>query len=132
MGADVARRLAHDGYKIAIFSSSGRGEALAQELGGLGVTGSNESTDDLKRLVEATLDRWGRIDAVVNSAGHGPKGCITDITEEQWLKALNVYFFSVTRIARLVTPTMVEQKSGAIVNISAFGAFEPSVLFPTS
>ena len=41
MGAAAARRLARDGYRIAILSSSGKGEALAKELGGVGVTGSN-------------------------------------------------------------------------------------------
>ena len=42
MGAAVARKLAAEGYRVAILSSSGKGEALAQELGGLGVTGSNQ------------------------------------------------------------------------------------------
>ncbi len=56
-----------------MLSSSGKGEALAKELGGIGVTGSNQSNDDLKRLVEATLKQWGRIDTLVNSAGHGPR-----------------------------------------------------------
>ena len=53
MGAAAARRLAADGFKVAILSSSGKGEALAKELGGIGVTGSNQSNDDLKRLVDA-------------------------------------------------------------------------------
>ena len=70
MGAEVARRLASDGYSVAILSSSGKGEALAGELGGIGVTGSNQSNADLEHLVEAAVERWGRIDAVVNSAGH--------------------------------------------------------------
>jgi NAD(P)-dependent dehydrogenase (short-subunit alcohol dehydrogenase family) len=48
MGADAARRLAADGFKVAILSSSGKGEALAKELGGLGVTGSNRSNEDLQ------------------------------------------------------------------------------------
>ena len=73
MGAVSARRLAAEGYHVAILSSSGKGEALAQELGGIGVTGSNQSNDDLKRLVDAAYDKWGRVDALVNSAGHGPR-----------------------------------------------------------
>ena len=52
MGAAAARRLAADGFKVAVLSSSGKGEALARELGGIGLTGSNQSNDDLKRLVE--------------------------------------------------------------------------------
>ena len=47
MGAAIARRLAADGYRIAILSSSGKGEALAGELGGVGVTGSNREPADL-------------------------------------------------------------------------------------
>ena len=72
MGAAAARKLAADGFRVAILSSSGKGEALAGELGGLGVTGSNRSPEDLARLVETVMAKWGRIDAVVNNAGHGP------------------------------------------------------------
>ena len=77
MGAGAARRLAADGLRVAILSSSGKGEALAVELGGLGVTGSNKSNDDLKRLVDGAMAKWGRIDVLVNSAGHGPRAAIT-------------------------------------------------------
>ena len=73
MGAAAARRLAADGFKVAVLSSSGKGEALAKQLGGFGVTGSNQSTDDLKRLVDGAMERWSRIDVLVNSAGHGPR-----------------------------------------------------------
>lgn len=132
MGASTARRLAKDGYRVAILSSSGKGEALAAELGGLGITGSNQSNDDVKRLVDATLDRWGRIDALVNSAGHGPRAPIVELTDEDWHKGLDVYFLSAVRPIRLVTPVMQQQKSGAIVNISTAWAFEPSDMFPTS
>ncbi len=132
MGAAAARRLAQDGFKVAILSSSGKGEALAKELGGIGVTGSNQSNDDLKRLVDATMAKWGRIDALVNSAGHGPRAQIVEITDEQWHTGLDVYLLNVIRPTRLVAPIMVQQKGGAIVNISTAWAFEPSAMFPTS
>ncbi len=132
MGAASARRLAADGYKVAILSSSGKGEALAGELGGVGITGSNQSNDDLKRLVDTAMDAWGRIDALVNSAGHGPRAQIVEITDEQWHTGLDVYLMNVIRPVRLVAPIMQAQKSGAIVNISTAWAFEPSAMFPTS
>lgn len=56
MGAASARKLAQDGFAVAILSSSGKGEALAKELGGIGVTGSNQSVDDLKKLVDLTVE----------------------------------------------------------------------------
>ncbi len=132
MGAGVARRLAEDGYKLAILSSSGKGEALANELGGVGVTGSNQSNDDLKRLVDLTLERFGRIDALVNSAGHGPRGPILDLTDEDWSRGMETYFLNVVRPTRLMTPVMQKQRKGAIVNISTYAVFEPDPAFPTS
>lgn len=132
MGAAAAKRLVADGYKVAILSSSGKGEALAAELGGIGVTGSNQSNDDLKRLVDSAMGKWGRVDALVNSAGHGPRAAILDITDEQWHKGMDVYLMNVIRPVRLVAPIMQAQKSGAIVNISTAWAFEPSPMFPTS
>lgn len=132
MGADAARRLAADGFRIAILSSSGKGEALAEALGGFGVTGSNQSNDDLQRLVDQAMERWGRIDVLVNSAGHGPKGPILDITDEEWHTGLDVYLLNVIRPTRLVTPIMERQGAGVIINISTFAVFEPDPLFPTS
>ena len=132
MGAAAAKRLAADGFKIAILSSSGKGEALAQELGGIGVTGSNQSVDDLQRLADLSVEHYGRIDVLVNSAGHGPRAPILDITDEQWHTGLDVYLMNVVRSVRIVAPVMAKQKAGSIINISTAWAFEPSDMFPTS
>jgi len=132
MGAQAARTLAAQGFQVAILSSSGKGEALARELGGLGVTGSNMVPADLQRLVDATLERWGRIDAVVNSAGHGPKGELLAIGDDDWHLGMDFYLMNVVRIARLVTPVMQRQQRGAFVNISTYATFEPEAAFPTS
>jgi NAD(P)-dependent dehydrogenase (short-subunit alcohol dehydrogenase family) len=132
MGAAAARRLAADGFHVAILSSSGKGETLAQELGGLGITGSNQSNDDLKRLVDGAMAKWGRIDALVNSAGHGPRAPVLELTDEQWHTGMDVYLMNVIRPTRLVAPIMQTQKAGSIINISTAWAFEPSAMFPTS
>ncbi len=132
MGADAARRLAEDGFQIAILSSSGKGEALANELGGIGATGSNQSIADLQALVDAVMARWGRIDALVNGAGHGPRAPVLELSDDDWHRGLDVYLLNVVRATRIVAPLMVAQKSGSIVNISTFAAFEPDPVFPTS
>lgn len=132
MGADAARKLAEEGFRVGVLSSSGKGEALAQKLGGVGVTGSNRSNEDLKRLVDLVMAKWGRIDAAVNSAAHGPRAPILDLTDEDWHTGMEVYFLNAVRVSRLVTPIMQAQKSGSIVNISTYAAFEPEALFPTS
>lgn len=132
LGAAAAKRLAADGFKVGVLSSSGKGEALADELGGFGVTGSNLSVEDLTALVEGAQARWGRVDVLVNSAGHGPKGDLLSITDEDWHKGLDVYLLNVIRPTRLVTPIMEAGGGGAIINISTFAVFEPDPLFPTS
>ena len=132
MGAACARHLAETGWRVGILSSSGKGEALADELGGVGVTGSNQNEADLQRAVDAVMARWGRIDGLVNSAGHGPRAPILQISDADWHRGLEVYFLNVVRAARLVTPILEAQGGGAIVNISTAWAFEPSAMFPTS
>lgn len=132
MGAAAVRRLTQDGYRVAILSSSGKGEALAKELGGIGLTGSNQSNEDLQRLVDLTMQRWGRIDALVSSAGHGPRGPVLEISDEDWHTGMDVYFLNAVRPTRLVAPVMAAQGGGAIVNISTAWAFEPAEMFPTS
>lgn len=132
MGAAAARRLAQDGFHVAILSSSGKGKAIARELGGIGVTGSNQSNEHLRLLVDETMRKWGRIDALVNSAGHGPRAPLLEISDDEWHAGLDIYFLNVVRAARLVAPIMVTQKGGAIVNISTAWVGEPSPMFPTS
>jgi NAD(P)-dependent dehydrogenase (short-subunit alcohol dehydrogenase family) len=132
MGAAIARKLAEDGYKVAILSSSGKGETLAQELGGVGLTGSNLDPAALEAIVHRAMAKWGRIDAVVNSAGHGPKGPVLDLTDEDWHLGLDVYLMNVIRMTRLVVPIMEKAGGGSIVNISTYATFEPEAAFPTS
>lgn len=132
MGAACARELASRGYAVALMSPSGRAEDLAKELGGFGLTGSVTEEADLESLVGETLDRYGRIDGVVNSTGHPASGEILELTDEEWHEALDLVRLNVVRIARLVTPAMLRQGGGAIVNVSTFSAFEPSPDFPLS
>ena len=132
MGAAAARRLAADGFQVAVLSSSGKGEALGRELGGIGITGSNQSEDDLRRLVDQAMQRWGRVDVLVNSAGHGPRGPVLDISDADWHRGMDTYLLNVIRPTRLVVPAMKQQRGGTIINISSAWAVEPAAMFPTS
>jgi len=132
IGADAARQLAAHGYQVGVLSSSGKGEALGQELGGFGMTGSVLNPDDLSAFVTQAMDRFGRVDGVVNCTGHGPKGDIDDISDADWHLGMDYYLLNVIRMTRLVTPIMAQQGNGSVVNISTFAAFEPDPDFPTS
>jgi NAD(P)-dependent dehydrogenase (short-subunit alcohol dehydrogenase family) len=119
-------------------SPSGSAETLAHTLdasGGppaVGVTGSVTEPADLQKLVEAALARYGRIDSVVNHTGHPPKGDLLAIPDADWHLGLDMLVLNVVRMARLVTPLMVQQGGGAFVNISTYAVFEPEALFPVS
>ena len=132
MGADAAKHLSSKGYDIAIMSSSGKGEKLANDLGGLGFTGSNLITNDIENFIEKVLIKFGKIDVLINSAGHGPKGDILQISDEEWIKGMEMYFLNVVKASRIITPIMKNQKNGSIINISTFAIFEPDTNFPTS
>ncbi|CAC9216112.1 2-dehydro-3-deoxy-D-gluconate 5-dehydrogenase [Comamonas aquatica] len=78
------------------------------------------------------MQRWGRVDVLVNSAGKGPRAPVLELTDADWHAGMDAYLLNVVRAARCVTPIMVQQGGGAIVNISSAWAFEPVDLFPTS
>ncbi len=132
MGAACAREFAAQGWQVAVMSSSGRGEALGRELGGVGITGSVLQADDLQRAVQTTLDTFGRIDAAVCSSPHPPKGKLLEIADADWHKGLDVILMPVIRLARLLVPVMTAQGGGSILNISTYAALEPDPLFPVS
>jgi len=132
IGADAARKMAEIGYDIGVMSSSGKGEALGKSLGGLGFTGSFLSVADLTAFVDAAMEKFDRIDSVINCTGHGPKGDIMEISDEDWHLGMDYYFMNVVRMTKLVLPIMQKQGKGSIVNISTFAAFEPDPDFPTS
>ncbi len=132
IGAAVARRLSTDGYRLVLMSSSGGAQQLAEELDAVGLEGSVTEPDDLARLVDTATERFGGVDAVVNNTGHPPKGDLLDIGDDDWHAGLDLVLLNVVRMARLVTPIMQGRGGGAIVNISTFSAYEPSLSFPVS
>jgi NAD(P)-dependent dehydrogenase (short-subunit alcohol dehydrogenase family) len=132
MGAAIARELHARGYQLALLARSESLQEIAGETQALAVQGSVTEPSDLERLVGQTLNRYGRIDAVVNHTGHPPKGDLLDIPDADWHTGLDVVLMNVVRMARLVTPVMEKAGRGAIVNISTFAAFEPDADFPVS
>ena len=155
IGAAIARELAERGYHMALMSPSGRSVELAEELGGFGINGSLTTPGDIERLVAETYERHGRIDAVVNNSGqhssvmarHGvaPVPETTGasfnydpdfdydflaIPDEAWREDIEMMVISVIRMARAVTPIMLRQGSGAIVNITGLEAEQPRLVYP--
>ena len=131
IGAAVAAELADRGYRLAVLSPSGA-PAAVRAHGALGVAGSVTNPADLARVVDAALQRFGRVDAVVNSTGHPPRGRLLELTDADWLAGVDLLLLNAVRMARLVTPVFLRQGGGSVVNVSTFSAFEPSAAFPVS
>jgi NAD(P)-dependent dehydrogenase (short-subunit alcohol dehydrogenase family) len=132
IGEACARRLTDEGYVPVLLSKSGNAVDVAEDLGGVGFAGDVTDPADLEALVEAATERYGRVDAVVNNTGHPATGELLEIEDEQWHEGLDLVLLNAVRMARLVTPVMAEGKGGAIVNVSTFSAYEPSLDFPVS
>lgn len=146
IGAACARELAGRGYKLFVMARSDAVSKLAQEIDAVAIQGSVVSPADLDRLVRSALETTGRIDAVVNNTGHGPgssaptgrrmdldaEAHLLDLSDEEWGAAFEMYFLNVVRMSRLVTQPMCKAGKGAIVNISAAAAREPSYAYPAS
>lgn len=130
MGAAIARNLAAEGYRVSLMSRSARIHNLAGELDGIAMQGSITEPDDLRTLVEVTIERFGHVDAVMNNVGHPPKGPLLELTDDDWQSGFELNLLSVIRMARLVTPHMIANGGGTIVNMSAYAAFEPESDFP--
>lgn len=147
IGAGCAREMARAGYKVSLMSPSNRSVELAEELGGVGRRGSVLEVDDLQAMVDDTMKKYGRIDAVVSNMGHGggvPEaiktvgfdpdfdGPLLELSDELWHESLDMYVLNVVKLARIVTPIYIEQNGGAFVNISSMNTVEPRAPYPMS
>jgi NAD(P)-dependent dehydrogenase (short-subunit alcohol dehydrogenase family) len=131
IGRAIATHLAGR-YRVVLLARSSQIASIAEELGGIGIAGSLTEPESLERFVGAALERYGRIDALVNNSGHPAKGDLLALTDEEWQQGFDLILNSVIRLHRLVMPTMMRQGRGAIVNIGSYAAVQPDLSRPVS
>jgi NAD(P)-dependent dehydrogenase (short-subunit alcohol dehydrogenase family) len=125
IGEAVARRLVRGGAKVVLAARrQDRLEALARELDPngadvLAVAGDVTSAADRRRLVDETLKKFGRIDALVNNAGYGTRGPVEMVPVELIRRNYETNVFSLVALTQLVLPHMRERGGGCIVNIGS-------------
>lgn len=130
MGAAIGKRLSADGYKLVLMSRSEKILELGKELNCEAVQGSITKVDDLQQVVEHAITTFGHIDAVMNNVGHPPKGPLLELNDDDWQTGFDMNLLSVIRMSRIVTPHLIDNGGGSIVNMSAYCAFEPESDFP--
>jgi 3-oxoacyl-[acyl-carrier protein] reductase len=103
--------------------------AAVEDLGvqAIGVVTDVSRADEVKRMVEQTVERFGKIDILVNNAGTLVVKPMVEQTEEEWDRVLDVNLKGVFLCCRHVLPEMIARKRGAIVNIASIAAFHVTV-----
>lgn len=126
IGAAVARRLAHDGYRIAVTGRrAGPIEALAAELGGVAIVGDTGSPGDCARAVATTVERYGRLDALVCNAGIGGEGSLRTLDLETWDDVIRVNLTGAFLIAQAAVDELAKRR-GAVVAVSSAAGLRAS------
>lgn len=132
MGRAIVQKLHAEGYLLAIMARGDEVLQLGNDLGGVAMQGSVANEVDLKALVNLAVGEYGKVDVVVNNTGHSAKGELLALTDEDWHEGMDLLLMNVIRMSRLVTPLFEQNYGGSIINISTFGAKEPSLSFPIS
>ena len=132
IGKAVARGLLEEGAKVAICARTkpeldAASTDLAKSTGGevFAVAGDLTREADVKKIVDAVIGRFGRIDVLVNNAGAAPGGLLLDLTEADWEQAMQLKFMGYVRCMKAVIPHMLKQEGGRIVNIVGNDGVKP-------
>lgn len=125
IGEAIARDLANGGCKVMLAARrEERLKSLVQELGD-GVAYHGTDVTDVKQVQEmakATLDRFGKIDVMINNAGIMPVSPLIDLKIDEWNKAIDINFRGVLHGIAAVLPHMVDRSSGHIINIGSIAS----------
>lgn len=125
VGKAIAHALAAEGCRLSIVARGRKAlEETADELSSSGaetlaIVADLMVAQDINRIVQSTMDRYGRIDILVHNAGGAKGQNIFDTSDEDWEEALTLNVLALARLAKLVAPVMSQQGEGRIITISS-------------
>lgn len=125
IGAETARQLAAEGCKVVVWDMlAERAQRVAQQLrdGGadaMAVTGSVAKSSEVNAVIQQVIAKYGTIHILVNNAGFGDDGPLTEMTDDMWYRVIDVCLSGPFFCARAVAPYMIAQKYGRIINVGS-------------
>lgn len=128
IGEATAKKLSQEGANVVLSARrEDRLNSLKDEIvknGGMALVVPADVTnkEDFKKVVSSTLEEFGSIDGIINNAGLMPLSYVKNLHTDEWDKMIDVNIKGVTNGVSAVLPTMMEQKSGNIINISSSAA----------
>jgi len=132
LGRAVAEELAAEGASLVLCARDSQtldqtAAAIAEQTNTrvLAVPADVTVIDDIKRVVDAGIERFGRIDILVTNAGGPPAGRFEQLTREQWEQAIRLTLLSAVELTRQVLPGMKERRWGRILNITSIAVKQP-------
>ena len=127
IGRAIAKSLTENDYIVIANYNNSEKEAieLQNESNNIDIFKADVSKrDEVKNLVEYTLNKYGKIDVLVNNAGIDNEKLFQDITDEDWQNVINTNLYSVFCVTQEVVKNMIHNKSGCIINISSIYAIQ--------
>jgi len=127
IGRAIAKGLAEKDYTVIANYNKSEKQALElqNEFNNIDIFKADVSKrDEVKKLVEYTLNKYGKIDILVNNAGIDNEKLFQDITDEEWQNIINTNLYSVFCVTQEVVNSMIHNKSGCIINISSIYAIQ--------
>jgi uncharacterized protein len=124
IGASLARFLSEKGARLTLAARRmDRLQTVAARCAGevLPIEADLVRETDRSKVIRKTIERWGRIDILINSAGAGAYGHFLSTTDDQWRRLFEVNLFAMVFMTRAALPHMQQQKSGTVVNIASIG-----------
>jgi 3-oxoacyl-[acyl-carrier protein] reductase len=132
LGRAVATELAREGAQVALFSRDAEriqqtAEAIGQETGAelLPLVADARKPEDIRRVVDETVQRFGGLDILVTNAGGPPPGTFEDFSEQDFLDAIELNLMSTVRMALAAVPEMKKRGGGSIVTITSISVKQP-------
>lgn len=132
MGRAAALGFAREGAKVAICARGNAAldeaaEMIRKETGAevLAMAADMSKAEDIRRFVNETAERFGRLDVIVNNAGGPPSGEFMNFTDEDWRNAFDLSFMSTMRMTREAVPHMRKAGGGRVINITSYSVKEP-------